>query len=72
MTNVASEMADAIPSSFDVSPTISANGTLRADSWAFENMVDAFKTALGDMKIELDDEVAGRFVDRTIARAIYG
>lgn len=36
-----------------------------------ESMVDAFKEALSDMKIELDDEVAGKFVEKTVARAIY-
>lgn len=34
-------------------------------------MVDAFKEALSEMKIELDDRVAGKFVERTVARAIY-
>lgn len=37
----------------------------------FDDMVAAFKTALSQMKIELDDEVAGEFVERTVARAIY-
>lgn len=37
----------------------------------FDDMVSAFKTALSQMKIELDDEVAGEFVERTVARAIY-
>lgn len=32
--------------------------------------VEAFKTALKEIKIELDDEVAGRFVEKTVARAI--
>ena len=36
-----------------------------------ESMVQAFKEALSDMKIELDDEVAGKFVEKTVARAIY-
>ncbi len=36
-----------------------------------ESMVNAFKEALSDMKIELDDEVAGKFVEKTVARAIY-
>ena len=36
-----------------------------------ESMVEAFKEALSDMKIELDDEVAGKFVEKTVARAIY-
>ena len=34
-------------------------------------MVDAFKEALSEMKIELDDEVAGRFVETTVTNAIY-
>ena len=36
-----------------------------------EGMVQAFKEALSEMKIELDDEVAGKFVEKTVARAIY-
>lgn len=35
------------------------------------NMVEAFKKALSEMKIELDDEIAGKFVEKTVARAIY-
>lgn len=38
---------------------------------SYNNMVNAFKTALSDMKIELDDEVAGRFIEKTVTRAIY-
>jgi len=37
----------------------------------FNDMVSAFKTALSEMKIELDDEVAGKFVEDTVTRAIY-
>lgn len=36
------------------------------------DMVDAFKKALGSVKIVLDDEVAGRFVDNTVTRLVYG
>ena len=35
------------------------------------DMVEAFKTALSQMKIELDDEVAGEFVERTVTRVVY-
>jgi hypothetical protein len=34
-------------------------------------MVAAFKKALSDMKIELDSEVAGAFVDKTVTKLIY-
>ena len=35
------------------------------------NMVEAFKEALSQMKIEMDDEQMGKFVDITVARTIY-
>lgn len=37
----------------------------------YNSMVRAFKEALAQMKIELDDEVAGKFVERTVTRVIY-
>ena len=37
----------------------------------FTNMVEAFKTALSQMKIEMDDEEMGKFVDKTVAKTIY-
>lgn len=36
------------------------------------DMVDAFKKALGSVKIVLDDEVAGRFVDNIVTRLVFG
>ena len=36
-----------------------------------EEMVGAFKRALSEMKIELDDEVAGKFVRKTVTRAVF-
>lgn len=42
-----------------------------ANAVTSESMVSAFKEALSEMKIELDDEVAGKFVEKTVARAIY-
>lgn len=35
------------------------------------NIVEAFKEALGQMSIELDDENMGKFIDKTVARTIY-
>lgn len=37
----------------------------------FNSMLNAFKQALSEMKIELDDETAGKFVERTVSRVIY-
>ena len=51
---------------------VSANvdGAIQSAS-GYDSMVSAFKSALSQMKIELDDEVAGRFVERTVTRVIY-
>jgi len=67
MEDVSRMMADSIPTSFDInSPTV--NGSRYSESL---DMISAFKEALSQMKIELDDEVAGRFVENTVSRAIY-
>ncbi|MBP5423740.1 MAG: hypothetical protein J6Y78_14995 [Paludibacteraceae bacterium] len=69
MDDVASQMADSIPTSFDISsPTVSGSN---ATTNVYDNMVGAFKQALAEMKIELDGEVAGAFVDSTVSRLIY-
>lgn len=49
-----------------------STSALRANAKKSElGMIDAFKEALAEMKIELDDKVAGKFVERAVARAIY-
>ena len=68
MDDVAREMADSIPKSFDVSPVITG---ARSSARTEMDMVSAFKEALAEMKIILDDEVAGRFVETTVARAVF-
>lgn len=35
------------------------------------DLISAFKTALSQMKVELDDHEVGSFVDKTVAKAIY-
>ena len=68
MTDVASQMADSIPTSFDVSTNV--NGSTASVN-GFDTMVSAFKQALTEMKIELDGQVAGEFVDNTVSKLIY-
>ena len=38
---------------------------------AYDDMVKAFKDALGQMTVELDDRQVGQFVTKTVANAIY-
>ena len=40
-------------------------------SFNYINMVNAFKQALAEMKIEMDDEVMAKFVNKTVANEIY-
>lgn len=71
MKAVSQEMGDAIPKSFDVETSINSVAGARASANSYDNMVGAFKEALSQMKIELDDEVAGKFIDQTVTRLIY-
>jgi hypothetical protein len=48
----------------------SANGN-EVKGYTYGEMVTAFKDALGQMKVELDSENMGAFVEKTIADAIY-
>ena len=70
MKRVETEMGNSIPKSFDRS----VNGARYSDGSTTANadMVNAFKVALSQVKIVLDDRVAGEFVDKTVTRVIYG
>ena len=74
MDNVTAEMKDSLPSDFDVtahslrdSQNTSENG-YRIDYVA---TVNAFKEALSGMTVEMDDENMGRFIRKTVSKAIY-
>lgn len=71
MKTVSQQMGDAIPKSFDVEANINSVAGARASAAPYENMVSAFKEALSQMKIELDDDEVGRFIDKTVTRLIY-
>lgn len=72
MKAVSQEMQDAIPTSFDTTANLNSSSLAGAVAGTgIETMVEAFKQALSEMKIELDDEVAGAFVDRTVTRLVY-
>ena len=64
-----SDMQNAIPSSFDTD--LNVGSSIASGNSNYYNMVEAFKEALAEMKIELDDEVAGKFVRNTVTQAIY-
>ena len=75
MKNVQREMKNALPTSFDIETNLNnKNNSLNGSditSITYFDAVNAFKEALSDMNIELDNENMGRFVRKTVTKAIY-
>ena len=74
MTDVQQEMADAIPTKFDttINSKIGNNSYQNvANSGSFDNMVIAFKTALKDVKIIMDEKEIGTFVTNAVEEVVY-
>lgn len=73
MGSVVGQMQDAMPdpSAFVSDQRIAYSGYSAAGAVANPSVVDAVIEALGRVHIVLDDEVAGKFVERTVTNAIY-
>lgn len=73
MGSVVGQMQDAMPdpSAFVSDQQIAYSGYSAASMAADSSIVDAVVEALGRVHIVLDDEVAGKFVERTVTNAIY-
>lgn len=70
MKNVSEDIQNSIPTEFDASMEIKSNKNMQNDSLN-SNLVQAFKSALKEMKIELNDREVGNFVDSKIAEMVY-
>lgn len=56
----------------DMSDAFNANGGIQASGGRiYDSMVEAFKDALSQVKIEMDDEEMGHFVDKTVTKLVY-
>lgn len=75
MGNVTQQMQDAMPdaAAFSIDGTMAPVDYQAAGAGfgSYGGIVDAVVEALGRVLIMLDDEVAGKFVERTVANAIY-
>ena len=80
LTNLAedfsSEVKDIIPAikipSIELDGVDYKNGSsLGSGALNYQSMINAFKEALGDMTVELDDQKVGKFVTKTVSNAIY-
>ena len=59
-------LANGMSDAFNVNGSVSASG-----GRSYDYMVNAFKDALSQVKIEMDDEEMGHFVDKTVTKLIY-
>lgn len=71
MKSVSSDMQNSIPTEFDTNTTINNSMSNNNLGYNNTNMLQIFKQALKEMKIELDSEVAGKFVEDTVSELIY-
>lgn len=73
MGSVVSQMQDAMPdaSAFVSDPQLAYSASTATGAVSNSSVVDAVIEALERVHIVLDDEVAGKFVERTVANAIY-
>lgn len=74
MKSVTADMQNAIPTNFDVDATADVSGSAGyagSSGYNYDRLVSAFKEALMQVKIELDNEEMGHFVDKTVTRLIY-
>ena len=75
MGHVTQQMQDAMPdaSAFSIDGTMASVNYQSAGAGfgGYDGIVDAVVEALGRVHVVLDDEVAGRFVERTVTHAIY-
>lgn len=71
MRDVSREMQEAVPSAFDIETSVNTTGTAGAGVSSYTELVRAIKEALEEVDVVLDDVKLGKFVNRTVTKAIY-
>ena len=66
-------LANQLKDSFITSSSINNSNSLEdmKIQSEYNMMVDSFKQALSEMKIEMDEDIMGKFVERTVSSAVY-
>ena len=62
---------DGLPTPFNINTGISGSRMASEPISDNNGIVEAFKKALGQMTVEMDDQEMGRFVDKTVTRLVY-
>lgn len=70
-TKALSALQTAIPSEFNTNLGTNTSRMAEAAQTADKSLVGYFKQALSEMKIEMDDQEFGRFVDKTVTNLVY-
>ena len=73
MKDVTKEMQDALPTLDVDEPNFDFGGSIKGvgATLGYADMVKAFKEALSDVYVELDDQKVGKFVTKVVTKAIY-
>ena len=71
MKDVTGQMQGSIPTNFDLNPSLARSVSSQNGLNTYGNMVNAFKQALSEVTVELNDYEMGKFVNKTVARTIY-
>ena len=69
MGDVTKEMQSAIPTSFDTDVNLKTSAS--SSSSSYDNMVNAFKKALSDVKVVMNDREMGTFITDTMEKVVY-
>ena len=70
MAQVSKDMQDQMPT-LEAGAINYGSGAAGVGALDFNTLVRAFKEALGDMTVELDDREVGKFINKTVSTAIY-
>ena len=68
MSDVTAEMAGAVPTSFDANVNMNTSSSYGSN---YDYLVSAFKQALKDVKVVMNNREMGAFVTETLERAVY-
>lgn len=71
LSNAVQGLKTAIPSDFNANVSTNTSRMAEEAQIANNSLVSQFKQALSEMKIEMDDQEMGRFVDNTVTRLVY-
>jgi hypothetical protein len=68
---VAAQLQNSLLSGFGLNRTLNENLSNRNAQSEYNMLVDSFKQALSEVSVEMDDQIMGKFIEKTVARAIY-